>query len=330
MKALITTVPFALMNQLPLELLKASGIKFLINPLGRKLTEDELTEMVEDFDIIIAGTEPITQKVIENAPNLKLISRVGIGLDSVDLLAAKKNGIKVSYTPDAPAPAVAELTLGLIFSLLRSIHVANSQLHKGQWNRIFGKRLSEITLGVIGVGRIGSRVIRRTKPFGSPRLLVNDINPTKQSDMDFKLEWVSKQTIYEDADIICIHLPLTRHTHNLITKKELLSMKSDAAIINVSRGGIINEKDLYDVLKSGHLIGAAIDVFEKEPYTGTLTEIERCILTSHMGSMSVDCRSRMEIEATEEVVRFFKNKSLINEVPQAEYEVQLDQLIKTP
>jgi D-3-phosphoglycerate dehydrogenase len=330
MKALITTVPFALMNQLPLELLKASGIKFLINPLGRKLTEDELTEMVEDFDIIIAGTEPITQKVIENAPNLKLISRVGIGLDSVDLLAAKKNGIKVSYTPDAPAPAVAELTLGLIFSLLRSIHVANSQLHKGQWNRIFGKRLSEITLGVIGVGRIGSRVIRRTKPFGSPRLLVNDINPTKQSDMDFKLEWVSKQTIYENADIICIHLPLTRHTHNLITKKELLSMKSDAAIINVSRGGIINEKDLYDVLKSGHLIGAAIDVFEKEPYTGTLTEIERCILTSHMGSMSVDCRSRMEIEATEEVVRFFKNKSLINEVPQAEYEVQLDQLIKTP
>ena len=330
MKALITTVPFALMNQLPLELLKASGIKFLINPLGRKLTEDELTEMVEDFDIIIAGTEPITQKVIDNAPNLKLISRVGIGLDSVDLLAAQKNGIKVSYTPDAPAPAVAELTLGLIFSLLRSIHVANSQLHKGQWNRIFGKRLSEITLGVIGVGRIGSRVIRRTKPFGSPRLLVNDINPTKQSNMDFKLEWVSKQTIYEDADIICIHLPLTRHTHNLVTKKELLSMKSDAAIINVSRGGIINEKDLYDVLKSGHLIGAAIDVFEKEPYTGILTEIESCILTSHMGSMSVDCRSRMEIEATEEVVRFFKNTSLINEVPQAEYEVQLDKLIKTP
>jgi len=330
MKALITTVPFALMNQLPIELLNASGIKYLINPLGRKLTEDELTEMVSDFDIIIAGTEPITQKVIDNAPNLKLISRVGIGLDSIDLLAAQKKGIKVSYTPDAPAPAVAELTLGLIFSLLRSIHVANSQLHKGQWNRIFGKRLSEITLGIIGVGRIGSRVIRRTKPFGSPRLLVNDINPTKQYDMDFKLEWVSKQTIYEDADIICIHLPLTRHTHNMVTKKELLSMKSNAAIINVSRGGIINEKDLYDVLKSGHLIGAALDVFEKEPYTGKLTEIERCILTSHMGSMSIDCRSRMEIEATEEVVRFFKNTSLINEVPQAEYQVQLDKLIKAP
>jgi D-3-phosphoglycerate dehydrogenase / 2-oxoglutarate reductase len=326
MKALITTVPFGSINQLPLELLNASGIDYLINPLNKKLTEEELIEIVSDFDIIIAGTEPITQKVIDKAPNLKLISRVGIGLDSVDLLASEKKGILVSYTPDAPAPAVAELTMGLIFSLLRFIHVANFQLHRGQWNRIFGKRLSEITLGVIGVGRIGSRVIRRTKPFGSPRLLVNDINPTKQSDMDFKLEWVSKQKIYEEADIICIHLPLTRHTHNMITKKELMSMKKDAAIINVSRGGIIIEIDLYEVLKSGHLSGAAIDVFESEPYSGELTEIERCILTSHMGSMSIDCRSRMEIEATEEVVRFCKNESLMNEVPDAEYEVQRDRL----
>jgi len=324
MKALITTVPFASINELPLELLKAAEIEYLINPLDKKLTEDELFNLVSDFDIIIAGTEPISQKVINNAPNLKLISRVGIGLDSVDLLIAKKNGIKVSYTPDAPAPAVAELTMGLIFSLLRSIHVASSQLHKGEWNRILGKRLSEITLGIIGVGRIGGRVIRRTKPFGSPRFLVNDIDPGKQSNMDFKLEWVSKQKIYEEADIVCVHLPLTRHTHNMITKKELMTMKKDAAIINVSRGGIINEKDLYEVLKSGHLIGAAIDVFENEPYSGKLIEIERCILTSHMGSMSIDCRSKMEIEATEEVVRYCSNQKLINEVPEAEYEVQRD------
>ena len=107
MKALITTVPFASINELPLELLKAAEIEYLINPLDKKLTEDELFNLVSDFDIIIAGTEPISQKVINNAPNLKLISRVGIGLDSVDLLIAKKNGIKVSYTPDAPAPAVA-------------------------------------------------------------------------------------------------------------------------------------------------------------------------------------------------------------------------------
>lgn len=326
MKALITTVPFAEKNQLPIELLKSANIDFLINPLNRKLNEEELCEIISDFDIVIAGTEPITKKVLNNAQKLKMISRVGIGLDSVDLIEADKKGIKVSYTPDAPAPAVAELTIGLIFSLLRSIHISNAQIHRGDWSRIFGKRLSEITLGIIGVGRIGSRVIRRTKPFGTPRFLVNDIDPSKGSDMDFKLEWTSKQNIYKEADIICIHLPLTRHTYNLIDEKELLSMKKDAAVINVSRGGIINENALYKVLKAGHLSGAAIDVFENEPYNGNLIEIERCILTAHMGSMSIDCRSRMEIEATEEVIRFATNQDLIHQVPQSEYDVQIEKL----
>jgi D-3-phosphoglycerate dehydrogenase / 2-oxoglutarate reductase len=326
MKALITTIPFAEKNKLPFELLEAAGIEYLVNPLNKKLTEDELSNMISDFDIIIAGTEPITKKVMSNASNLKIISRVGIGLDSVDLIEAEKRNIKIAYTPDAPAPAVAELTIGLIFSLLRSIHLSNSQLHNGFWNRIFGRRISEITLGIIGVGRIGSRVIRRTKPFGTPRFLVNDLDPSKASDMDFKLEWTSKKRIYQEADIICIHLPLTRHTSNLIRKKELMSMKKDAAIINVSRGGIVNENDLYEVLKSGHLSGAAIDVFEHEPYNGKLTEIDRCILTAHMGSMSIDCRSRMEIEATEDVIRFFKNQSLANPIPRAEYDIQSDRI----
>lgn len=322
MKALITTVPFAEKNKLPLELLKSSGIEYLINPLNKKLTEKELIKLIPDFDVVIAGTEPITKNVINNAPNLKMISRVGIGLDSVDLVSAKKNGIRVSYTPDAPAPAVAELTMGLIFSLLRSIHLSNSQLHEGNWNRIFGKRLSEVTIGIIGVGRIGSRVIRRTKPFGTPRFLVNDIDLSKRSNLDFKLEWVSKEEIYKEADIICIHLPLTKLTKNLITEKQLLEMKKDASIINVSRGGIVNEDDLYKVLKSGHLGGAAIDVFEEEPYKGKLIEIDRCILTAHMGSMSFDCRSSMEIEATEEVIRFCSKDYLLNQVPQTEYDIQ--------
>ena len=322
MKALITTVPFAAINKLPLELLKSANIDYIFNPLNKKLTENELIKLVSDVDILIAGTEPITRRVLDKAPKLKMISRVGIGLDSVDLLAAREKNIKVSFTPDAPAPAVAELTMGLIFSLLRSIHLSNAQLHEGKWNRIFGRRISEVTIGIIGVGRIGSRVIRRTKPFGTPRFLVNDIDPSKRKDLDFKLEWVSKEKIYKESDIICIHLPLTKHTKNMIQKKDMLLMKKDAAIINVSRGGIINESDLYEVLKSGHLSGAAIDVFEEEPYIGKLTEIDRCILTAHMGSMSFDCRSRMEIEATEEVVRYCSNNALINQVPEDEYNLQ--------
>ena len=326
MKVFITTIPFGDKNKLPLEMLHTCGIEYLINPLGRKPTENELIEMISDFDVVIAGTESISKKVIDRSNKLKMISRVGIGLNSVDLITAKERGIKVSYTPDAPAPAVAEFTMGLILSLLRSTHVSNDQLHKGEWKRIIGRRLSEITLGLIGIGKIGSRVIRRTKPFGTPRLLVNDIDSSYQTNLDFKLEWVSKEKIYKEADIICLHLPLTKHTLNMIRKKELLSMKKDASIINVSRGGIINEQDLYEVMKSGHLSGAAIDVFETEPYYGKLTEIDRCILTPHMASMSIDCRSRMEIEATEEVVRFFKGEELQNEVPLAEYDVQIEEI----
>lgn len=321
-KALITTVPFADKDGSPVELLKEAGIQYTINPLNRKLTELELAEMVSDFDVIIAGTEPITDYVMSRASNLKMISRVGIGLDSVDLLAAKKRGIKVSYTPDAPSPAVAELTIGLMITLLRSVHVSNSQMHQGQWNRYFGRRLANITIGVIGVGRIGTRVLNRLPAFGTPRLLVNDILPDPGLDRKYKLQWVSKETIYKEADIITFHLPLTAQTKNLVRREHLEMMQPDAIVINTSRGGIINEQDLYDVMSTGHLAGAAIDVFEEEPYKGKLREIERCLLTAHMGSMSVDCRTRMEIEATVEAIRFLLGKPLVSEVPPTEYEVQ--------
>lgn len=321
-KVLITTVPFADRNRLPIELLESAGIEYLINPLGRKLKEEELAEMAADFDVIIAGTEPITDLVMGLASRLKLISRVGIGLDSVDLLAAEKRGIKVSYTPDAPAPAVAELTLGLMLSLLRSVHVVNLQMHNGRWHRHFGRRIAEVTVGIIGTGRIGARVLRRIPAFGTPRVLVNDINPDSKLVPALKLEWVGKEDIYRQADLISLHVPLTVLTKNMIRREQLLQMKPDALLINTSRGGIINEHDLAEVMRSGHLEGAAIDVFEHEPYTGELTTIERCLLTAHMGSMSVDCRTRMEIEATEEAVRFLTGKSLQSQVPVDEYDVQ--------
>ena len=325
-KVLVTTVPFCKENQLPIEMMQSTGVQIIINPLNKKLTEHELSEMVSDVDVIIAGTETISEFVMEKAKKLKMISRVGIGLDGIDLLAARKRRIKVSYTPDAPAPAVAELTIGLMITLLRSVHVSNVQMHNGKWNRIFGKRIAETTIGIIGVGRIGSRVLNRLAVFGTPRLLVNDISPNAELGRKFKLEWVDKETIYRESDLISLHVPLTASTKNMITKKELKSMKSDAILINTCRGGIINEKDLYNVMKSGYLSGAAIDVFEEEPYNGKLIEIERCILTAHMGSMSIDCRTRMEIEATEEAVRFIQNEPLMSEVPEDEYNIQKEGL----
>lgn len=321
-KVLITTVPFGDKNRLPLELLEGAGIEYVINPLGRKLTEAELSEMITDFDVVIAGTEPITDRVMERASRLKLISRVGIGLDSVDLHAAERRGIQVSYTPDAPAPAVAELTIGIMLTLLRHVHVANAQMHRGEWQRYFGRRIPELTIGVVGAGRIGGRVLRRLAAFGTPRVVVNDLHPDPHVADKLKIEWSDKETIYREADMISLHLPLTGKTKDMIRYEQLKSMKSDAIVINTSRGGIINENDLVRVLNEGHLSGAAIDVFEKEPYKGDLIQIERCLLTSHMGSMSVDCRTKMEIEATEEAVRFLSSKPLQGSVPVEEYEVQ--------
>ena len=321
-RTLITTIPFAERDVTPLHLLESAGIEYTINPLGRKVTEMELAELIAKFDILIAGTESITERVMAQAPKLKLISRVGIGLESVDLLAAQRRGIQVCYTPDAPAPAVAEFTISLILAVLRQVPLANAQMQAGVWQRHFGRRLAACTVGIIGAGRIGSRVIQHLQGFGPPRIMVNDIAREPTLGSRYPLQWASKEEIYKDADIISLHLPLTHITRNLIRTEQLLMMKPDAVLINTARGGIIHEQELAAVLRAGHLGGAAIDVFEREPYSGELAGIERCVLTAHMGSMSVDCRTRMEIEATQEAVRFVSGQQLLSPVPPEEYEVQ--------
>lgn len=320
--ALITTIPFADKDRRPIALLESAGIDYRINPLGRKLKEDELAGMIADVDVLIAGTEPITDRVMERANRLKLISRIGIGLDSVDLLAAERRGIRVSYTPDAPSPAVAELTIGLMLSLLRHAHLANARMHEGQWQRMFGRRIAESTIGLIGVGRIGSRVLRHLSGFTPRRVLLNDLAPKPEIPVASNVEWVSQETILREADVISIHVPLTPQTRNMIARDQLQQMKPDALLINTARGGIVNESDLFDVLSAGGLGGAAMDVFEQEPYAGPLVSQERCLLTSHMGSMSIDCRTKMEIEATEEAVRFLQGEPLLNQVPAGEYQLQ--------
>jgi D-3-phosphoglycerate dehydrogenase len=317
-RVLITTVPFGEVDRRPLDLLEAEGIDYVINPIGRRLRTEELAEMIGDIDVLIAGTEPITAAVMDRGSRLRLISRVGIGLDSVDLRAARERDILVSYTPDAPAPAVAEMTMGMILSLLRSLAQADRAMRGGVWHRIVGRRLSELTVGVIGVGRVGKRLIRHLQGF-APRILANDLVPDREFGIAHRVEWVEKEAIYRAADIITLHLPLTPLTRNLIARSELDIMKPDAVFINTSRGGMVNEHDLAQALKSGRLAGAALDVFAQEPYSGELVTVENCILTCHMGSMSRDCRAQMELEATEEAVRYFNNEPLHLLVPEDEY-----------
>lgn len=320
-RVLITTVPFGV-QRLPLDLLEADGIEYVINPIGRRLEEDELAGMIGDFGVMIAGTEPITERVMAAAPHLRLISRVGIGLDSVDLSAARARGITVSYTPEAPSPAVAELAVGLMLALLRDIPGADRLMRNGVWRRAMGRRLSSMTVGVVGVGRIGRRVIRHLAGgFPGVRILANDLVTDPGFGARYAVEWRDKDDLYRESDIVTLHLPLTPETRQLITARELGLMKPDVLLVNTSRGNMIDEVDLAAALRDGRIGGAAIDVFEREPYSGDLVTLDRCLLTCHMGSMSEDCRARMELEATEEALRFLRGEPLRGVVPESEYAV---------
>lgn len=321
-KVFISTFPFGDHDKTPLDLLKNERIDYVVNPYGRKITEVELANLICDYDAIIAGTEPITKEVLKKAKKLKLISRVGIGLDGIDLNYARNSKIAVSYTPDAPAPAVAEYTIGLMLSSLRSIHLANEMMHSAKWNRYFGSRLANSTVGIIGMGRIGQRVLRHLEGFQCKKILINDLDRKSNISEHRNVFWATKDEIYESSDIISLHIPLNKNSLNTISSEEFKKMKQDVILINTSRGGIINEEDLKVALIANKIGGAAIDVFEQEPYKGGLISVKNCLLSSHMGSMTFDCRAQMEIEATEEVLRFYRGQNLINLIPEYEYENQ--------
>ena len=312
---LITTAPFAEKNREPLELLEREGYTYLVNPFGRKITEEDYLTLIPEVDALVAGTEPITARVMAAAPKLKVISRVGIGLDNVDLIEARARGIAVSYTPDAPSPAVAELTIGLMLSLLRGIHTANPGAHAGKWQRIMGRRLNQSTVGVIGAGRIGGRVVNLLRPFGG-RIIAHDIVPSPAVE---GVEWVGLPQLLAEADVISIHVPLTGQTMGLVGAEELAAMKKDAVLINTARGGIVDEAALAQVLRARAIGGAAIDVFRVEPYSGELCGLDNCLLTSHMGSMSEDCRFTMEYEAVANAIKFLKHEPIEQLVPESEY-----------
>jgi D-3-phosphoglycerate dehydrogenase len=317
-RVLVTTCPFGELDRDPIQLLETEKIPFTPNPFNRRFREEELAEMIEPYEALIAGTEAITEKVLDRAKNLRLIARVGIGLDSVDLKAAKARGIAITYTPAAPSPAVAELTVGQMLALLRHTSIADKEVRDGGWKRHIGRRLGLLTVGVIGVGRIGRRVIQHIKGW-SPQILAHDLVEDHNFSGMTNCTWTDLETIYRLADIITLHVPLTRRTRGMISDKQLAMMKPDAILINTARGELIDEAALARALRARPQFSAAIDVFEEEPYRGELTSLSNIVLSAHMGSATRDCRLRMELEAAQEIVRYFKREPLSCPVPESEY-----------
>jgi D-3-phosphoglycerate dehydrogenase len=296
-KILVTTSSFAAEGNIPLREIEASGFKIKFNPHGRRLSEDEAIEFLSDPSVVgmIAGVEPLTKKVLKNAPSLRVISRCGTGMDSVDLAAATELGIAVLNTPNAPVQSTAELTVGLILSVARRIAEADRNLRANIWKPLPGPLLGEASIGIIGLGRVGTTVAGIMQAFGSRVLGYDPVNVTDTQ----SIEQVSFNTLLAEADIISIHVPLSPSTRNLIGAKEIATMKIGAILINAARGGLVDEGAIAEALESGHLAGAGLDVYAEEPYSGPLTTFEQVVLTAHMGGTAREARAIMEQEAAD-------------------------------
>jgi D-3-phosphoglycerate dehydrogenase len=298
-KVAITTTSFAEFDDQSLQALSDSGFEVALNPYGRKLSGDEVIKIAADAVGLIAGTELLDKIVLEKLPLLKVISRCGAGLDNVDLDTAEKLGIKVFNTPDAPTLAVAELTIGLILNLLRKVHVMNEAARKGIWEKKMGNLLSGKKVGIIGFGRIGQKVGELLSAFGV-ELRYCDV---EAKDCKFKCGRMPLDHLLSWADIITLHVSLSAEHKSLISRKELEAMKKGGLLINVSRGGVVDEQALYNALYKNHLSGAALDVFEREPYKGPLTKLDNIIITPHIGSYAAESRIRMEFQSVENLLR---------------------------
>lgn len=299
MKIAITTTSFGKYDRSSLDRLNRKQIECILNPYGRKLTKEEVIDLAKGVDGIIAGTEPLNAWVLNNLPDLRVISRCGAGIDNVDLEVAERLGIKVFNTPYGPTLAVAEVAVGLILGLLRRIPQMDRELRIGTWKKRMGNLLQGKRIGIIGFGRIGQKVAELLLPYGVEigHYDICEISsdlPCTPQEFEFLLGW---------ADIITLHLSTSKETEPIIGKREIQRMKKGAWLVNVARGGIVDEEALHGALKQGHLAGAALDVFHKEPYDGPLSTLENVILTPHIGSYALEVRAAMESQAVENLIQ---------------------------
>ncbi len=281
------------------------------------LTPQALIDCIGDYQaLVVRSATKVTARVIEAGRQLKVIGRAGAGVDNIDVDAATDRGVVVVNVPEGNTIAAAEHTFGLLMSLARHIPQANNSLKGGEWKRskFMGVELYGKVLGVVGLGRIGLEVARRARAFGMRVLAYDPYVPAERAEK-LGIELWPLNDVLRQADFVTVHAPLTRETHGLIGKRELALMKPGARLVNAARGEIVSEKALYEALSSGHLGGAALDVFEEEPLTAhPLFELQNVIVTPHLGASTLEAQDYNSIQVAEQIIKVLQGEPILTAV----------------
>lgn len=297
-KILIGPSTFGAQDSAPVDKLTKNGFSIIKNPFGRKLKAKELAELLPGVQGLIAGLETLDRDIMKKS-DLKIISRCGAGLSNVDLDTAKELGIKVVHTPDAPTNSVAELTVGMMINLIRHAAQMDRDLHNGLWSKRMGIQLGGSTVAIIGFGRIGRRIAQLLKPFNVKIVAVDPLCKGRVEGVPV----VSLEDALSKSDIVTIHVS---GDTQMIGRQEISLMKRGAFVLNCARGSVVDETALEVALSDGTLAGVWLDCFKDEPYAGALTSYPQALLTPHVGSYTAECRRRMETQAADNIISFFK------------------------
>ncbi len=277
-----------------------------------KINSQELLNKIHEYDVVIVrGRTKITKEVITKGENLKIIGRAGIGLDNIDLKSAESRAIKVFNTPESSTNAVAELTMGLIIDLARGISKGDFGMKHGNWlkDELMGFELKGKTLGIIGMGRIGTQVARLAKAFGMKILVYDIIELDKEILNEVGAKVVSLDELLSSSDFVSLHVTLTDETYHMMDEEKLSKMKKGAYLINTARGPVVDEKALLKALKSGSIKGAALDVFEVEPPSSDeLVRLNNVIATPHIGAQTREAQDLAATLLVEKIIEALSQK----------------------
>lgn len=305
-RILITPRSFAKVDKEPLNMLKAKGFKVVTNPYGRILTKQEMQALIQDVEGIIVGVDPLDQDVLQQASQLKVISKYGVGTDNIDLETARENNIIVTVTEDANTNAVAEYTVTLMLAVMRRIIEIDQKCRQSDWRKLTSFEMSGKTLGIIGLGNIGKRVIQLLCGYDL-NLLAYDIDRDEAFAAKHNVSYVTFDTLLKESDFISLHAPLNERTHHMISHDQFAMMKENAIIVNTARGGLIDEQALLTVLKDNRIWGAGLDVFEEEPpQEKAFFNLSNLVIGSHCAASTYEAINNMSYMASSNILKYLK------------------------